>query len=177
MFDLIPALLKFVPGIADLIGAGKVVEVATIGAQIATEVLGTTDPKEVESRLSTDPALAEQFKARLEAETERLRLQLADVQDARRTQVTLAQAGSALAWAPVILAYMVVIGFMGLTGLMVFKAVPETATATMLFGTLSTAFGMVLNYFFGSSRGSAEKAGSIDKILDGLKSNVRSLTR
>lgn len=58
------------------------------------------------------------------------------------------------------LAAIVVAGFLALTGLIMFA--PEIKQSMrdallMMAGTLSTGFGMVLSYYFGSSSGSARK--------------------
>jgi len=57
------------------------------------------------------------------------------------------------------LAWTVVAGFFGLMGLLCFKALPADSNGVifMLFGSLSTGFGQVLSYFFGSSKSSADK--------------------
>jgi len=40
----------------------------------------------------------------------------------------------------------------------------QTGVLFMLFGTLSTSFGMVVGYFFGSSKGSADKSMELANI-------------
>lgn len=64
------------------------------------------------------------------------------------------------------LAAIVVLGFLALTGLIMFA--PEIQQGMrdallMMAGTLSTGFGVVLSYYFGSSSGSARK----DTLLAG----------
>ncbi len=61
------------------------------------------------------------------------------------------------------LAWTIIIGFFGLTlSLLYFSfsgkpITDQTGVLFMLLGTLSTAFGMVVGYFFGSSKGSSDK--------------------
>jgi hypothetical protein len=171
MFSLIPALLQLVPELADLLGGGKAAEVVKIAGKVATQVIGDpgADAEGALQQIANNPALLEQFKARLDQETAHLKLQLEDIQDARATQLEMVKAGSVLAWAPTVLAFTVVLGFLSLTGAVMFKQIPESSTASILFGTLSTAFGLVLNYYFGSSRGSADKSGAINTIIGRLR--------
>lgn len=58
-----------------------------------------------------------------------------------------------------VLACVIVVGFLTILGLFVFKAVPEqnNQALSIMLGTLGTAFGLVVGYFFGSSKGSADK--------------------
>ena len=58
-----------------------------------------------------------------------------------------------------ILAGLIVIGFFALLTLLLFRTLPEDSSGVifMLFGALSAAFGAVVQYFFGSSKGSADK--------------------
>lgn len=101
----------------------------------------------------------EEAKIRLEDEKARL----ADVQSARAREITLAKAGK-LNWFQYGLAGLVVLGFFVLTILLV--AGPGSVTVAknlpvlnILFGALVSGFASILGYFFGSSRGSAEKTG------------------
>ena len=57
------------------------------------------------------------------------------------------------------LAWVVVIGFFVLTGMMMRTTMPpeNVGPVNQLFGALAAGFGVVLAYFFGSSKGSAEK--------------------
>ena len=66
-------------------------------------------------------------------------------------------------WPMYILAALIVSGFFGLIGILLFHAIPEgSADATfMLFGTLSTCFAAIVSYFFGSSKGSADKTATM----------------
>ena len=58
-----------------------------------------------------------------------------------------------------LLAVVIVAGFFTLLGLLIFRQLPEDSSGVifMLFGALSAAFGAVVQYFFGSSKGSADK--------------------
>jgi ABC-type cobalt transport system substrate-binding protein len=64
-----------------------------------------------------------------------------------------------------LLAIIVVVGFFILIAFLVLNPPKPDSTGVsfMLFGTLATAFGAVINYFFGSSQGSAEKTEMLAK--------------
>lgn len=100
----------------------------------------------------------EKDKAR-DDEIERFRLALADVQDARKMgdkNINL-----------YILSWLMISGFFGLLITLMFISVPEDSSGVifMLFGALSTAFGAVIQYFFGSSKGSADKSMELSTLL------------
>lgn len=162
-------ILTVLPALGGLLGAGKGGDLIAAGAKVAQEVFGTTDERTIADRLANDPALAEQFKARLAAETSALQAQIADVQDARATTVKLAEVGSPISWGAPTISVMIVIGFLGLVIGLMFKQVPDSQVALVLFGTLSTAFGGVVNYWLGSSAGSATKDTILKQIAAGAK--------
>jgi membrane protein YqaA with SNARE-associated domain len=60
---------------------------------------------------------------------------------------------------PVILALATELGFFALIGLLCFREVPQSSHAVVMAmtGTLSTAFGGIIGFYFGSSAGSAKK--------------------
>ena len=62
-----------------------------------------------------------------------------------------------------VLAWMVVGLFFALVGLLMFVVLPEAnvGPVNQLFGAMATGFGMVLQYFFGSSKGSADKTAAM----------------
>lgn len=64
---------------------------------------------------------------------------------------------------PAVLAAVVAAGFFGLLGYIAFRDVPSAnqTVLNLMIGTLNAAVGAVLQYYFGSSRGSQEK----DKML------------
>lgn len=162
---MLSVLLEVLPWLAGTVAGGKAKEVATIGAKVAKEVFGTDDPTVVEAEIK-NPQQLEAFKARLEQETAHMKAELEDVQDARRQTVALAQAGSALSWAPVVVSSLVVIGFLALTIGLLFKAVPDSQVAMVLYGALSAGFTQVLNYWLGSSAGSKRSGDAVRAIAE-----------
>jgi hypothetical protein len=147
-----------VPGGA-LLGqvAGKVIAealgVPPTPTAVATAVQ-TGDPATVQAALS-------EADARMNAEVEKFKAALADVQDARATTVKLDAQGSSIRWGAPVISVVIVIGFFSvMTLLFIVKSDFPPATVTLLnvlFGALIPAFGQVCNYWLGSSAGSANK--------------------
>lgn len=154
---------KSAPLIGTLLGgpAGGAVATMVAGA------LGVEDtPDAISSALSSDPSAMLKIKE-LEfthkVDLERLALEdtrarLADTQNARHIEIERLKAGQSNRF-QYILAALVVIAFFAVIGMLFFKAIPEGAqnVAYMLLGTLAAEFGSVMRYFFGSSKGSADK--------------------
>lgn len=90
-------------------------------------------------------------------EVQESQLAYGDIADARAREIAVRD------HVPAMIAVGVVAGFFGLLGLMAFRDVPAAnATAlNLMIGTLGASVGAVLQYYFGSSRGSQEK----DKML------------
>ena len=157
-------VLAALPILGRLIPEGRAGDIIAAGSKVAEEVFGTTKEDLIADKMQNDPALAEQFRACLEAETATLRAQVEDVQHARNTMVALAGQGSTIAWAPVVISTLVVLGFLGMALLLMFRQVPDSQLAIVVFSTLSTGFGMVLQYWLGSSAGSARSGDAIRAI-------------
>jgi len=100
-----------------------------------------------------------EFKVRMQTlgfqhETDLIKLVNDDRANARDREI---KTGDSLT--PQILAGFVTIGFFGILITMMTKELPTAAKdpALLLLGALSAAFGAVINYYFGSSSGSARK--------------------
>jgi hypothetical protein len=164
--DVAGTVAKFAPMLGGaLLGPGG----AAIGAIIASEFGGST-PDEVAAALATNPeaavklrqieadnkvqlqGLAVQAEAnRLAAETTALQIAAADRQDARKLGATTRIPGT--------LAIGITLGFFGIMVIMmvgVWKPADNQALLILL-GALGTSWGAVVNYYFGSSAGSARK--------------------
>ena len=91
---------------------------------------------------------------------------LADRADARSASVARAKATGKPDTFLNFLAVLVVLGFFGLTFTLVNNPPEKMAEAVfILFGSVSTAFGAVIHFFFGSSGGSKKKT----QLLNGKK--------
>lgn len=160
--------LKQVGGtiLGGLIGgpAGAAIAPVIIGA-LADALGADKTPEAVTKAITDNPDLAAPVVQRVEANQadalRELELRLSDVQNARAQTIQLVQAGSAMAWGAPVVAVIVVLGF--LAALFLFMGRPVTldnAQSTLLnilIGTLGAAFTQVVNYYLGSSAGSAAK--------------------
>ena len=157
LHTLLPMLIKYAPDLVGLAFGGHAEAVVGKVAKAATAVFGTDDAGAVEAQASADPAKAEAFANKLQAETDSLKAELADVENARATTVALAQAGSSIAWGAPVVSLAVTLGFIAILATMTLHALPDSAVVNVLVGTLATAFGSVVNYWLGSSAGSQVK--------------------
>lgn len=67
-------------------------------------------------------------------------------------------------WVKAAIAAIVVVGFVVLVFLLVFHALPDDSpTITVMFGSLGTLAGAIVQYYFGSSRSSQLKDDTINK--------------
>lgn len=114
------------------------------------------------------PALAEMVKAQEEGRTERFKSGVADNADARDANERLIQTKSPIAWAPVIVTAMVVVGFF-IVLYHLLNRPPKIDdnfkdVLLLLLGTLTTAFIQSVQYWLGSSAGSAAKDAAMRDI-------------
>jgi len=159
---------------------------ATPGAQLGSatgnaisfllKALGLADnatPDQVMTAISTDPNLAFKLKeaemnyqlAVNQQELEDTKARLLDIQSARQREVDVTKATGKRDINQYVLAWLVVCGFFALTSLLAFKPMQMDASGVvfMLFGALAAAFGSVMQYYFGSSKGSALKTDLLAK--------------
>lgn len=87
------------------------------------------------------------------------RMRIADIANARAREQAVVKATGKKDINLYLLAWVVVSGFFGLVALMIFRPLPENSSQVifMLFGGLVSGFTAVLQYFFGSSKSSADK--------------------
>ena len=161
-----PQLLRW------LTGSSKVEEVAQEAVDIAMQVTGKGDALGALAALKTDPALALEYrKAVMAHELEFDRIYLADRQDARHRDVEITKAGR-YNWRADLLAFLAVVGLVTCVYFVARDSdLPERAVNAIMFvaGVLASAVRDVYGYEFGSSRGSAEKAASLDQLMRGGK--------
>lgn len=157
-------ILKELPLIGTVLG-GPVVGGAV---SVLASALGcAAEPDAVMRAIQTDPMAAEKLKEAEMAnkiELQKLVLQqdqmyILDVQNARQRQIEVTKATGKTDVNLYTLAWLVVGCFFLLVAVLMFVTLPETniGPINQLFGAMAAGFGMVLAYFFGSSKSSAEK--------------------
>ncbi len=144
-----------------------------LGNIVASELGVEATPQAVADKINDPGADTEVIKAQLSSadakgqqELDRFRAALEDVQDARKTEVALAQTGSRLAWAPVIMSVLATVGFFAFSYLSMAKPNGVDRDVVMyLLGVWSSAFMMAMSYWLGSSSGSADKSAQIAQLI------------
>lgn len=135
-------------------------------------------PQEVLQAITGDPqALLKLDAARLAYEQEKMKLEyeekdklrddqirelevtLGDIQDARKMKTEGEKSTGKRDTNLYALAWVLIAGFFILVGILLWRPVPQDSSGVifLLFGTLASAFGAVVGFFFGSSRGSQSK--------------------
>jgi hypothetical protein len=166
------ALLNLVktvaPSLATAVG-GPLAGMAT--RAISDALLGKPDGTEDElidaaSKASPDQLLAlkkaeQDFAVRMrELEIDLQRIDAADRNSAREREVKTGD------WTPKALAGAVTLGFFGVLGYMIAYGLPSQGGEALLvmLGTLGTAWGGIVSYYFGSSAGSKEKSDAMNRM-------------
>jgi hypothetical protein len=171
MGALIPLAISLAPEIGKWLFGTTGATVATAVAQVVQTVTGTDDTTAAQQVIARDPNVAAQLRVQLaqlaaqqeqaaaQATLDALKAQIGDVQNARSQTVALAQAKSAVAWAPPIISAVVLVTF----GLVMWAALTRSLPAgsetilNMLLGTLAAMATSVVGYWVGSSAGSDRK--------------------
>lgn len=136
-----------------------------VAGQVVAEALGVPPtPEAVHAAVATgDPtainAALAVADAKMNAEVEKFKAQLEDVQDARATGLEYAKAGSRIQWAPSVVSTIAVAGFCLFSYMAIVRPTGADRDVLMyLLGIWSGAFLTVLNFWLGSSSGSQDKS-------------------
>ena len=169
LLSLLPLLGRLAP---DLLGlafgggsAGGAVAVAARVEAAVRDIFGTADPAAIDAQATADPSKAEALKARLDADAEALKAELADVADARAATLDLARAASPLAWGSPVVSAIVVAAFAVVSVVVFAEYGIDSAVGQLIAGALIAKFGTVVDYWLGSSKGSADRADQITALL------------
>lgn len=179
-FDWRATISSVAPGLAAALGgplAGAAVKV------IADKVLGHPDASEqdVAAALASGSLTGEQIVALKQAE-QSFQVEMAkvdqasqaaaidDTKSARQQTVDLAKEASPIAWAPVVISTIIVVGFFTCVALLfVVQRTWDERTANLLnvlFGALIPGFTQVCNYWLGSSAGSRRSTDTVRRIAE-----------
>ena len=166
-------LAQFAPQIIKWItGSDKAADAATAVVDVAKKVTGRDDGAAAVEALKADPSLVMQFRQALAAQEADLdKAYLADRQDARKRDVSLAQAGVHNTRANAMVAMDAIGLVLGLGGMLLlgwFKVHSAEAISEGVFGALLAQLSTITSYFglclrdahqfeFGSSRSSMQK--------------------
>lgn len=169
MNELWSTIGKAVSKIAPILGNAIVPGLGGIAGSLISEVLNVVnEPEAIEKALQTiTPEQAAKLKeveianrAKLiDISAELDKAYLLDRQSARSREIEITRATGKRDLNLYILAWTIIGGFFGLCGLLLFRQIPagQNEIVFMLFGGLAAGFATVLGYFFGSSKGSADK--------------------
>jgi hypothetical protein len=168
MEALLTLVKTVAPSLATAVG-GPLAGMAT--RAISDALLGKPDGTEDElidaaSKASPDQLLAlkkaeQDFAVRMrELEIDLQRIDAADRSSAREREVKTGD------WTPRALAGAVTLGFFGVLGYMIAYGLPSQGGEALLvmLGTLGTAWGGIVSYYFGSSAGSKEKSEAMNRM-------------
>lgn len=149
--------------IADALGVEPTPEAINnaIETQPTTQVVQALQTAESEAAAKW-PALAEMVRAREEGATERFRIGTADNADARALLPKLIETKSPIAWAPIVVTTIVLVGYFTVVYLLFAKPLGKIEDnfkdiMLIMLGGLIQAFGQTIQYWLGSSAGSALK--------------------
>jgi hypothetical protein len=169
MDQLLNLVRTVAPSIATAVG-GPLAGMAT--RAISEALLGKPDGTEDElidaaAKASPDQLLAlkkaeQDFAVRMrELEIDLQRIDAADRSSAREREVKTGD------WTPKALAGAVTLGFFGVLGYMIAYGLPTQGGEALLvmLGTLGTAWGGIVSYYFGSSAGSKEKSEAMSRMV------------
>jgi hypothetical protein len=174
------AIADYAPGVATVLAATGVgvpaaAAIGAVGALGRAFGLGTNaKPEDILAAISADPEI--KLKAMIAnndfllkqrgQDIDELKTLLGDVQSARTRQVESEKATGKRDYNLYILAWTMVVGFFALLAYLMGHPIPpdQNGVIFMLFGSLSTAFGCVIQYFFGSSKSSADKNEQIGQL-------------
>ncbi len=125
-------------------------------------------PDQLLEAIKADPDfLGKVHLAQVAFQTEQMRLEFGDIADARNRQIQHEKATGKTDINLYILAWIVVAGFFSVTGYLIHlseaaKGLQDrTGAIFMLLGSLSTAFGMVMTFFFGAARSNQQRESTL----------------
>ena len=170
MDKLLDLVRTVAPSIASAVG-GPLAGMAT--KAISEALLGKPDGTEAELLQAADRATPDQLLALKKAENEftvkmrELDIDLERIANEDRNSAREREI-SAKDWTPRVLAGLITAGYFGVLFWMLHHGLPTTGGSEamlVMLGTLGTAWGGVVAYYFGSSAGSKEKTDAMNRMV------------
>lgn len=144
--------------------AGLIVSAA--GALVSSKLGCESTPEAVSSVLAASPEAlvkirqieADERARLLDYQTMQTQFDLENLKSARLRESEVAKTGSWISWATTIVSIVITLGFFAMLVVVLKTGSEEIGEAgVLLLGSLSSAFGAVVQYYLGSSLGSAKK--------------------
>lgn len=161
VLPILSLAIQHAPALIGLLAGDQIGKVAEKVVATAKDVLGTADPVQAQAKLEASPDLAAAFAARLNADVETLRVELADVANARAMGLGLVQARHWTANMPAIVVLSTMGAYFSFTAALfaIGIEIPDRMFQLLMiaYGTLGTSFGTALAYYLGTTRSSAAK--------------------
>ncbi len=172
---------KLVIDVAPLVAGGLAGPSAAGAVRVLAGLFGLTKdnptPEELATIIRQDPEMNLKLKQADYAflmemrrqDKEELALVLGDTQNARGREAAIVAKTGRLDYNLYVTAWVVISGFFLLLAVMMFRPLDPQSVGPVnqLMGALSTGFGVVLSYFFGSSLGSFKKTQEISRLSNG----------
>ncbi len=173
---LSPLIASSAPTIGSLLGGlipfpgGAIL--GTLAGKVLAEALGVPPtPDAVNTAITTgDPAAVNaalsEAEAKMNAEVEKHKADLASVADARATNLELVKSGSKISYAPIVVSAVILVGFLVLSFIAMRPDLAGVRTDVTLYllGAWSSFAGAVVTYWLGSSAGSTDKSAQIERM-------------
>lgn len=161
-----------IPGVGTALGGSIGGALGKAASQAIGAALGVpAEPEAIAQAVAANPADAQIKLAQIEAEAQQRIAELQDVANARQMLISLEQEHSASGKAPAILSGVALIGFFVVVGVLFFirQEIPASVLSllSLVVGAQVAGYGQVLNFWFGSTRGSQKKDAQIAGILTG----------
>ncbi len=182
MSDMWGSIKNIVGKVAPVLGNAILPGIGGVAGSLLAEVLGVDNEAEaIKTALqNATPEQIVRIKELENAHQEKLleiaiqqdKMYLADVQSARSREVDIVKATGGKDINLYVLAWVIMGGFLGLILALIFfqfsygKVLQSDPLITLLLGSLATDAGMVVGYFFGSSKSSADKTEALTQIAN-----------
>lgn len=169
--DVGGTVAKVAPILGAVVGGPLGAVAGAAGALISSFLGVENDPAAVANALQNPETLvrlkeleAQQQARLLDWQDEQLKAELENTKDARAMAVQLMQAGSSMGTiGPAVVSTIVTVGFAVMLWKVLEMSGAPSEAAVLLLGSLSTAFGAVVNFYLGSSLGSFRKDAALRK--------------